>query len=118
MTPGETHMIKCAHCGHIATHQNKVEIFCREQDAETGTLVSVNLAVPREGKRPFETYGETDDPLVHTCKGSKLEGNPSWRRHGLTITLWCESNQCPPTLVHVYQHKGMTMFEVETNNPT
>ena len=79
--------LHCPSCDGFYLHQGKVEIFNRSEDAETGTHVTAM----------------GDDVQI----SRDLTGNPSSRRHGLTIHFDCEN--CSATvLMHVYQHKGNT----------
>lgn len=84
--------LHCPACDGFYLHQGKVEIFNRSEDADEGTHVSV------------------DGTEVKTDRN--LAGNPSGRRHGLTIHFSCEN--CPADVqMHVYQHKGNTFVGME-----
>lgn len=41
---------------------------------------------------------------------SKARGNPSMRRHGLSVELWCENCEARSKLM-LAQHKGRTVME-------
>ena len=84
--------LHCPACDDFYLHQGRVDIFNREEDASDGTHVTVT----------------GDD--VQTNRN--LSGNPSSRRHGLTIHFTCEN--CPADIqMHVYQHKGNTFVGME-----
>ena len=82
----------CIHCGEQYLHHYQVESFNRDtEDSHSGTHVvaedhSVNI----------------DD---------KMKGNPSSRRDGITIRLWCEFCDYA-TVLHIAQHKGITTLEL------
>ena len=84
----------CPSCGSIFLHHDKVEIFeCRE-DERYGIHVVVS-----NGKATIDT---------------SLEGNPSYRRHGLKIYFWCEECGAKPIL-SANQHKGSTLIDFDVN---
>lgn len=83
--------IKCPVCTYDYTHQGAIEVFERSEDAKSGNHVIIhndNLQVNRD-----------------------LAGNPSPRRHGVTLEMECESQH--PFKLHIYQHKGQTFIETE-----
>ena len=84
---GELH---CPSCGFTNLHHEKVDIFERDEDATHCVHVSVE-----GGKATIDTL---------------LEGNPSSRRHGLTIRFRCEGCKAKPVL-KIKQHKGITYFD-------
>ena len=87
----ENGKLYCPRCGGDWLHHDKVEVFEREEDAETGLHVVVDGAVSLD----------TD-----------LEGNPSSRRHGLKVHVWCET--CPAnSVLTISQHKGSTLIDLE-----
>ena len=77
----------CPSCGGNYLHHDKVEVFERDDDAETGLHVTIE-----NGK------ASTDNDL---------KDNPSSRRHGLKIHCWCEHCEAKPVL-SIIQHKGNT----------
>lgn len=85
--------LKCPCCEGDYIHHRKISIFSRSEDAERGALVIV------EGEEV-------------TCNSSsKLENNPSPRRDGMSIELWCEF--CHSILqLNIFQHKGQTFFDI------
>ena len=82
----------CPKCGFNYLHHDRVEIFDRTEDASSGVH-----AVVDDGKVTVDT---------------SLNGNPSSRRHGLTIHFWCESCKAKPVLT-IAQHKGNTIINIE-----
>ena len=82
--------LKCPVCGQSFLHHKKIEIFDREEDQKKGLHIKVENGV---------TETNTD-----------LEGNPSRRRHGLTIQFWCEI--CEKKVeMSIAQHKGNTFID-------
>lgn len=81
----------CPRCGTNYMHHEKVDIFERSEDAKTGLRVSVS-----NSKASIDT---------------SLEGNPSARRDGLIVTLWCENCHCISEL-SIAQHKGQTYVDL------
>lgn len=79
----------CPHCNGNNMHQHTVGIYNRDEDATKGTHVEV-----------------TKDKVTID---SKLDGNPSLRRQGLSIAFWCE--HCDGEYIfNIYQHKGLTLM--------
>lgn len=81
----------CPNCGFNYLHHSKVEVFECGEDADG------LHAVIAEGK-------------VSTDKN--LAGNPSSRRHGLSIHFWCEGCSASPVM-DIYQHKGNTFVDMK-----
>jgi hypothetical protein len=81
----------CPSCGGINLHHDAVEIFECGEDAKHGVHVTV-----ADGKATMDT---------------SLAGNPSGRRHGLKISLWCEQCHEKPVLI-IKQHKGSTYLDL------
>lgn len=77
----------CPSCGGNYLHHDKIEVFEREPDAETGLHVTVE-----NGKVSIDR---------------DLNGNPSSRRHGENIHFRCENCEAKPVL-SITQHKGNT----------
>lgn len=70
-------------------HHSDVNIFNREENAEKGTHVRV------QGSK--------------VTINDELTGNPSKRRNGITMKIWCE--QCDAeSIFAIVQHKGLTMM--------
>ena len=86
-------VLLCPHCGGTYLHHGKVSIYEREEDQDNGLHVSVE----RGG-----TLSVDQD----------LSGNPSLRRHGLTIQFWCEICKANPELT-IVQHKGQTFVQFQ-----
>jgi hypothetical protein len=78
----------CPSCGLRYLHHEVIEIYERSEDEEEGLHVTVER-------------GKT--LKADTC----LKGNPSNRRHGLTIEFSCEGCAHRPKL-SISQHKGET----------
>ncbi len=96
-TNSEGDMVCCPSCQEPLLHQNEVEVFDRDEDAREGQHVHItNRDAPMNESTPTQVTVDT-----------KLVGNPSIRRQGIAITLWCESCQGRSTLL-IYQHKGCT----------
>ncbi len=80
--------LHCPACGHDYTHHGRVNVYeCGE-----------------------------DSPGVHACVDAgavtvdtKMDGNPSARRHGLTIAIGCEGCGAE-SLLGLEQHKGETFL--------
>ena len=79
----------CPHCldSESNLHHNRVEIFQRDEDEETGFHVAI------QGKT-----ASTD---------TDIQQNPSPRRNGLSIIFWCEQC-CESSILDILQHKGMS----------
>ena len=83
--------LMCPRCGGDYTHQGRVSVFDRREDAE---LVSVTVV---------------EDGLSAThLRPSNGSGNPSARRHAVTIKFYCELCDDPFELV-IAQHKGVSL---------
>ena len=82
--------LMCPECKYNNLHQDTVAIFNCEEDRNEGTHV------------------EVDGDKIHIDKSMK--GNPSPRRHGLSIHFWCETcgEEHPGHILNIYQHKGET----------
>lgn len=85
----------CPCCGQENLHHEKIEVFERCEDAESGLRVTVtgNIEIDRN-----------------------LTGNPSCRRHGLKIFFWCENCKAKSVL-SVSQHKGKTCVDFDYAEP-
>jgi len=80
----------CPSCGNNNLHHGEVQVFECEEDAEHGVHVTV-----ADGKATMDT---------------SLKGNPSARRHGMTIVFSCEHCKATPAL-SIKQHKGITYID-------
>jgi hypothetical protein len=87
---GSGALLECPACGGDYLNHVKIEIFEREEDANTGIHVSV-----------------TNDQIT---TDKDLVGNPSKRRHGLYICFKCEHCSATPVLT-IAQHKGNTWVD-------
>lgn len=90
--------LKCPECGDTYMHQGNVTVYVRNEDADWTTVIAQN--------------GEN---VVATKFPSADTHNPSSRRHGLTIELWCENcnsgKSDKPFYLAIQQHKGCTYVE-------
>ena len=89
--------LKCAHCGDTNLHHDEVTVFERREDASEGLRVKV-VCVDRQ---------HDDAPLPRLTVDTSMRGNPSARRQGVLIGLWCESCGKRSSLT-ISQHKGAT----------
>ena len=87
-------ILVCPHCRFNYMHQGKVEVFDRSEDGDTGDYVSVG----------------GNGGSILSANSILPPGNPSLRRHGLTIHFSCEGCDNLPQL-NIYQHKGQTFVE-------
>jgi hypothetical protein len=90
--------MKCKHCGSDYLHIEKVEVFCRKEDAEIGLHFVIN-------NNDFD-YNE-----CFSITNNDLKGNPSERRGGLTIKMKCE-NCGDFTTFSLAQHKGNLLQDI------
>ena len=72
-------------------HHDRVEVFERSEDAQNGLHFSVSGS-----KATVDT---------------SLDGNPSMRRDGISITFWCEGCHGISSLSFA-QHKGVTLVDL------
>ena len=77
----------CPSCGGLNLHQDRIEVFDRDEDAKASVHVIVE-----------------DIKATVDCE---LARNPSRRRTALTIQFTCEGCSSKP-LMTVLQHKGCT----------
>ena len=84
-------------CKSPMMHHDQVNVYCRDdEDLETGIMYQV----------------EVDDQKVKGFNDD-MAGNPSSRRDGIVIWLWCE--RCDViTALCISQHKGNTLIESMT----
>ena len=94
---GTTTIHTCPHCGCENTHHAKVDVYARmAEDSEQG----VHAAVDRcDVKVDFD-----------------IGGNPSIRRDGIRISMWCECCDFIHDL-EITQHKGQTIISTENIRP-
>ena len=92
---GAGSLLECPACGGNYLHHEVVEVFERTEDAEEGLHIKI------EGGTAI-----TD---------SNLSGNPSARRHGLTVEFYCEHCKARPVL-SIAQHKGTTWIDISKGN--
>lgn len=93
----------CPHCGGTHLHHDAVEVYFRQEDAAEGVAVTVN------GWAHHNPVGNADVVGLN----ANQEGNPSPRRDGLVVHLWCEECGKHP-LLHLVQHKGATLVDWAT----
>tara|TARA_Y100000310_G_C20667393_1_gene808356 strand:- start:1894 stop:2217 length:324 start_codon:yes stop_codon:yes gene_type:complete len=92
--------LECPSCheNYSYLHHETVEVFDpAQEDAEEG----LHVRVPGEGEQVYIDRN--------------LDGNPSLRRHGLTISFYCETCPARPVLCLV-QHKGNTYIYWESHD--
>lgn len=88
---GKTLTVLAPCCEYDYSHQGRVDVFVRGEDEQKGNHVSI--------------IGD----LVNIDRS--MEGNPSGRRQGVSISVECEG--CGQEhLLCVYQHKGQTIVEL------
>ena len=100
---GVAQELTCPSCGGNNLHQNGVEAYFRDEDADIGVVVSAS---------------RVHHASTHT--GSQKR-NPSGRRDGIRIFFTCEvchgdpdvAPYRPPFELTIVQHKGMTFMEWE-----
>ena len=85
----------CPNCSSNYIHHDKVDVFECGQDAKYGLHCTV-------------TSGKVKMDKI-------LEGNPSPRRNGLKIFLWCEKCDVK-SVFSVSQHKGHTLIDFKCLN--
>jgi hypothetical protein len=87
-------VLKCPSCGGNDLHHGLIKIFDRDEDDEFVTLTTMKDGLTTAGRIP-----------------SQGSGNPSSRRHGLTIDFWCEACEGETFTLGIAQHKGWTNIE-------
>lgn len=102
----------CPNCGSPTLHQETVDVYFRQEDADHGIAVTVQgAAVGAMTKASDQVTGGMRDPdLIPVAVGTDQQDNPSARRDGVAIHFWCEACPAHPVL-HVVQHKGDTIIE-------
>ncbi len=93
LTAGPARTLLCPSCACNYIHHDKIEVFEREPDAETGLHVTVG-----NGNASID---------------NALNANPSSRRHGVNIHFWCEDCDAKPVL-SIIQHKGHTRVDFKS----
>jgi hypothetical protein len=86
----------CPTCGSTYLHQKTVGVYNCEEDKSEGTHVEVDWN--------------------RVTVDNSMSGNPSPRRHGLSILFYCEEcdGENPASqILNIYQHKGQTFMEWE-----
>ena len=86
----------CPGCGDPYLHHTKVEVYDRDEDAATGTVITA--------ERPWPS-GESITVNVDTNKS--MDACPSPRRSGIRVHLVCECCGATP-YIDIIQHKGCT----------
>jgi len=84
----------CPYCGGNNLHQGTVVVYDRNEDADKVRRTIVNQGAV--------SSAEIDN---------NTSGNPSLRRHALTIFFECELCQHADLQLHIIQHKGITFVE-------
>jgi hypothetical protein len=85
----------CPSCGANNLHHERIDIYERVEDDSIGLHAVV-------------TDGEVS-------VDNDMKGNPSMRRHGLSIRLVCECCDSSQVL-HIKQHKGGTLLDMVALN--
>lgn len=94
---GPASELACPGCGGNHIHHGVVTVFSRYEDQERTVVTTV-------------TPADREAPSVTSIETNVGDGNPSSRRHGLTIQFTCE--ECPGVFVlAIGQHKGHTEVE-------
>lgn len=92
-------ILQCPCCGESEyLHHSTIDVFERAEDAAQ----CLHTQIDRGGA---------------TTKVSKARGNPSMRRHGLSVELSCENCGARSRLT-LAQHKGTTIMEHFCIDPT
>jgi hypothetical protein len=84
-------VLKCPSCDGNDMHQGLVRVFNRDEDADSVDMTIVD-----------------DDVSTFHRIPSQGSGNPSSRRHGLTIEFYCEACDGQTFILGISQHKGWT----------
>ena len=95
--------ICCPACGFDYLHHYKVETYFRDtEDSNNGLMVTAKSASKRyeEVSKPAEGSVNARAPMIN---------NPSDRRDGIRIWLWCEGCEVRSALILI-QHKGQTFM--------
>lgn len=84
-------VLSCPHCAGEYLHHEEVIVYNRlQEDSERGIAVRTNG--------------------INVSQKDTMEGNPSGRRNGVTISFRCET--CSSRLLlRVQQHKGQTFMD-------
>lgn len=80
-------LLHCPACGHNYTHHGQVDVYDRAEDS-TGVHTRIDGSVTTD---------------------TNMAGNPSSRRHGLTVAVTCEGCGAE-SLLGLEQHKGETFL--------
>ena len=86
--------LDCPNCNGNYLHHFQVDTYDRDEDSTLG----VHTLVTRKGVNV----------------DSDMTGNPSIRRHGLTVNFYCEDCDHISTL-SIHQHKGITYLNLESS---
>jgi len=91
----DDNILICPECKGINLHQDTVSVYNCYEDKDEGTHVDIdwdNISIDKS-----------------------MIGNPSPRRHGLSIHFSCETceQDHPGHILNIYQHKGSTVVEWE-----
>ncbi len=89
-------ILLCPGCGKTNLHHAKIEVWNQHEDDTTGQHITISQGSTREDK--------------------DVSGNPSPRRHGLSISFFCEHCSCDGKgnrndkvfVLDEIQHKGST----------
>ncbi len=84
----------CPHCGGNYLHQSTVLVYNRREDEDKVTRTIINQGA-----------------ISSTTIDNDTSGNPSRRRHALTVFFECEFCQHADLQLHILQHKGNTFVQ-------
>lgn len=110
----ESGILHCPNCGHSEMHHDRVDVWEAGEMAPNGTALHVSV----RGVDALESFGSGRPrlpPIV--AVDANEDGNPSSRRQGLSIRLWCEGCHWRSKLT-IAQHKGCTLVEHEAIGPS
>jgi len=97
----DVNYLHCPFCKSYWLHHEDIIVFSRYEDDKETIVTTVSDKKTKEYILP-----------------SHETGNPSLRRHGLTLTFSCEDCKIRGMKFHIYQHKGSTIMEWgEFSNP-
>jgi ribosomal protein L44E len=91
----------CPYCDHFYTHHINIEVYQRtKEDSLEGRCLQID---------------DLESGLGNIKVYNNINNNPSSRRYGIRIYIYCE--ECLKIFIlNIYQHKGQTLFEIEKTN--
>lgn len=101
-------LLCCPACSGDYLHHFRVDNYMRKEDDQIGTHLASGDLSPKIKINPPEE-GLQDD-LENVSMDKDMSENPSFRRHGLIISFFCEC--CGKiSKLKIAQHKGQTIVE-------